>query len=185
MTKADKMQVGGQHYASEYQHWNMVIATGMGYLEGNATKYISRWRKKDGVKDLQKALHYIDKLNEAAASGLVTSPLHATVEVVPSINAEIAKFIVANSLFEREAMAITFLGTWSKREDLIAARRLVNSLIAELEQPVPLSDSNKHAERVKCLVSEGRAVDFAGNIIEDCRFPNCDCERSAPDPIGW
>jgi hypothetical protein len=34
----------------------------MGYLEGNVIKYISRWRKKNGMADLEKAKHYIDLL---------------------------------------------------------------------------------------------------------------------------
>jgi hypothetical protein len=34
----------------------------MGYLEGNVVKYISRWRKKNGMADLEKARHYIDLL---------------------------------------------------------------------------------------------------------------------------
>ena len=33
-----------------------------GYLVGNVTKYISRWKKKNGVEDLKKALFYLDQL---------------------------------------------------------------------------------------------------------------------------
>jgi hypothetical protein len=36
----------------------------LGYLDGNAVKYLSRWRHKGGVQDLKKARHYIDKLIE-------------------------------------------------------------------------------------------------------------------------
>jgi hypothetical protein len=43
----------------EYIH-----ANAMGYLEGNVVKYVSRWRKKGGVADLEKAKHYIDLLIE-------------------------------------------------------------------------------------------------------------------------
>jgi hypothetical protein len=55
-------QVGGDHYQSQYGHWDWVAETGLGYLEGNATKYIGRWRNKGGKKDLEKALSYIKKL---------------------------------------------------------------------------------------------------------------------------
>ena len=55
-------QVGGGHYESDYQHWDLISYHGVGYLEGCATKYIVRWRKKDGVEDLKKALHYTKKL---------------------------------------------------------------------------------------------------------------------------
>ena len=55
-------QEGGDHYQAEYQHWDFVLEAEIGYLAGNATKYISRWRKKNGVQDLLKALSYIDKM---------------------------------------------------------------------------------------------------------------------------
>jgi len=61
---ANDHQVGGQHYKTNYEHWDLVLATGMGYLEGCATKYVARWRNKDGVADLKKALHYVEKIQE-------------------------------------------------------------------------------------------------------------------------
>jgi hypothetical protein len=33
-------------------------------MEGNVIKYVSRWRKKNGIDDLRKARHYIDMLIE-------------------------------------------------------------------------------------------------------------------------
>lgn len=35
-----------------------------GYLMGNVVKYIARYRDKNGVEDLKKAQHYLDKLIE-------------------------------------------------------------------------------------------------------------------------
>jgi hypothetical protein len=61
---ANDVQIGGDHYKSEYQHWDFVEHLGLDYLQGCATKYISRWRKKNGVEDLKKSLHYIQKLIE-------------------------------------------------------------------------------------------------------------------------
>lgn len=55
-------QEGGDHYQAEYQHWDWVHDIGMGYLPGNATKYVSRWQKKNGLQDLKKAMTYIDKM---------------------------------------------------------------------------------------------------------------------------
>ena len=55
-------QEGGDHYQSEYGHWDWVSDIDMGYLPGNATKYVARWRKKNGVTDLKKALTYVDKM---------------------------------------------------------------------------------------------------------------------------
>ena len=59
------IQVGGGHYKDlsiqpvEYIHANTI-----GYFEGNVIKYVSRWRKKNGIADLEKAKHYIDLLIE-------------------------------------------------------------------------------------------------------------------------
>jgi hypothetical protein len=36
----------------------------MGFFDGNALKYLARWREKGGIDDLRKARHYIDKLIE-------------------------------------------------------------------------------------------------------------------------
>lgn len=58
-------QVGGNHYKDlaiqpvEYIHRN-----GIGYMEGCAIKYLTRWRSKGGIQDLEKAKHFIDLLIE-------------------------------------------------------------------------------------------------------------------------
>lgn len=58
-------QVGGSHYKGmaiqpvEYIHRN-----GIGFCEGSAIKYLSRWRQKGGLQDLRKARHFIDLLIE-------------------------------------------------------------------------------------------------------------------------
>lgn len=61
---ANEYQIGGDHYRSEYQHWDWVYDTGQPYHIGCATKYISRWRKKNGIQDLRKAIHYLNKAVE-------------------------------------------------------------------------------------------------------------------------
>ena len=61
---ANAVQVGGDHYKTEIQTWDYIIANDIGYLEGNIIKYVSRYRKKGGVDDLRKAQHYLQKLIE-------------------------------------------------------------------------------------------------------------------------
>jgi hypothetical protein len=39
-----------------------------GFLEGNITKYLHRWRIKNGVEDLRKARWYLDRLIKEAVS---------------------------------------------------------------------------------------------------------------------
>ena len=68
--KANKDNRTPSHYVSSYQHWDLVHNTGMNYLEGASTKYITRWRKKNGIQDLEKALHYLDKIIDDNAQSL-------------------------------------------------------------------------------------------------------------------
>lgn len=58
-------QVGGDHYKKlKIQPIEYIHANDIGYMEGNVIKYISRWKDKNGIKDLEKAKHYIDLLIE-------------------------------------------------------------------------------------------------------------------------
>jgi len=67
ITRADDMQVGGNHYKDKsIQPWDYIIANDLGYLEGNVVKYVSRWKNKNGIEDLKKAQHYLAKLIEVA-----------------------------------------------------------------------------------------------------------------------
>lgn len=62
---ANDTQVGGTHYQQKaIQPWDYIIANNLGYLEGNIIKYVSRWRDKNGIEDLRKAQHYLQKLIE-------------------------------------------------------------------------------------------------------------------------
>lgn len=63
MTANDK-QVGGAHYKKPIQHWDLVIANNIPYLEAQIIKYVMRWREKNGLEDLQKAQHFLEKLME-------------------------------------------------------------------------------------------------------------------------
>ena len=63
--RANDRQVAGTHYkAHRYETWDVILDWNLGYLDGNAVKYLSRWRLKGGIQDLKKARHYIDKLIE-------------------------------------------------------------------------------------------------------------------------
>lgn len=62
---ANAVQHGGQHYkALRIEPWDYIVANDIGFLEGNAIKYLTRWKEKGGVVDLLKARHYVDKLIE-------------------------------------------------------------------------------------------------------------------------
>lgn len=87
-------QVGGAHYKSAYQHWDFVVDTHQSYHQGSATAYISRWRRKNGVEDLEKALHYIDKCASINA------------QKIPFRVANVFSFAYQNDLTAIEAAAV-------------------------------------------------------------------------------
>ena len=68
MTKkraANDKQVGGDHYKStKIQHWDLVLANDIPYLDAVAIKYLMRHKTKNGLQDLEKAEHYIQKMKE-------------------------------------------------------------------------------------------------------------------------
>jgi hypothetical protein len=141
------------HYRAEYQHWDFVIDAGLGYLEGNATKYLARYRRKGAWReDLEKALHYIEKL--AANVG----------EVPPMLVPRARRLLFAHRFVSAGGLAntpagdvITMLATWEVPSDLIQCADAINRLIERTPyrkaMPVPAEDSNKHAERENRMAS--------------------------------
>ena len=64
-TSALNKQVGGSHYRDKgIQPIIYIHANDLGFCEGNVVKYVTRWREKNGVADLKKAIHYLELLIE-------------------------------------------------------------------------------------------------------------------------
>jgi hypothetical protein len=58
-------QVGGDHYSKmKIQPVDYIIENGLGYLEGNVIKYVTRHTNKNGVEDINKAIHYLELIKE-------------------------------------------------------------------------------------------------------------------------
>ena len=73
MSKANEKQVGGSHYGGgALQHWDVVDKFKLDYFQGQITKYVMRWKDKNGLEDLKKARHFLDKYIE------LNSPKSAT-----------------------------------------------------------------------------------------------------------
>ena len=69
MNALDK-QVAGNHYKDlKIQPVQFIQKNELGFCEGNAIKYLCRWKAKNGIQDLQKAIHYIELLIEMEVSG--------------------------------------------------------------------------------------------------------------------
>lgn len=62
---ASEKQIGGSHYKDmPIQPSEYITKNGIGWYEGNAIKYISRYKQKGGKADIEKAVHYLELLLE-------------------------------------------------------------------------------------------------------------------------
>lgn len=157
--RANEYQPGGKHYKADYQHWDLVIDTGMGYLDGCATKYIARFDKKGiPLQDLEKARHYLIKMIENVTVCALTRS-HADRRWVDSC---FLRFCRSNSIdrYTEQYVALRTIVFWETPNDLERAIDLVVKLTKQVEEnriargsdippakPVPADDSNRHAER--------------------------------------
>lgn len=66
VVSANDIQHGGNHYKQfkGMEPWDVITGWGLGYLDGTALKYIARWKHKNGVEDLKKAIHFLQKAVE-------------------------------------------------------------------------------------------------------------------------
>ncbi len=119
------IQIGGDHYKSEYQHWDMIEEHGIGYLEAAASKYVCRWRDKGTpVNDLTKALHYTEKLISLHSQG--KRQARGTVP-----RADLIRFSELNNLTLLEQSAVMWLVQWFSHADLVMAREAIVLLLQE------------------------------------------------------
>lgn len=56
-------QIGGRHYKKyKIQPIEYAMANNLDYCQANAIKYITRFRDKNGIEDLRKAIHNLEIL---------------------------------------------------------------------------------------------------------------------------
>ena len=65
---AEDNQVGGSHYKDfVIEPVRFIHVNNIPFIEGNVIKYVCRWRTKNGIQDLEKAIHYLELLKEMAS----------------------------------------------------------------------------------------------------------------------
>lgn len=129
LDNANARQVAGTHYASAdgVQHWDLIDTYRVGYLEGCASKYVTRWRRKNGVQDLQKAEHYLQKLYQVRAGLSFQEQLERRPDV-PA--AAVLEFARANGCGAEEERILGLILRWESTHTIDLARRAVLALIA-------------------------------------------------------
>jgi hypothetical protein len=119
MGSANERQVGGDHYkVADYQHWDWAHDVRLHGLPWTASKYVSRWRRKNGKEDLEKSVHYIDKAEELGISG--STQLHR--------NRDFWRFVLENELTTQEAEVCFYImeGQWQQAR--VATLELIQSV---------------------------------------------------------
>lgn len=149
---ANDRQVGGSHYAGEYQHWDMVRDAGLGYFEAQVTKYVGRSRKKNGKQDVEKSSHFLEKMIENRDTGRVNSHSKNLLST-PGI---FARYADANNLNADEREVTRLIMFWNTADDLREAKSIVDRMIA----PVVLG-----SEQVKAVDETAGLSDSEGGTL--------------------
>ncbi|MDC0088148.1 DUF3310 domain-containing protein [Akkermansiaceae bacterium] len=59
-------QEGGDHYLNmNIQPIEFITQNNLGFCEGNVIKYVCRHQNKNGIEDLNKAIHYLELLRDS------------------------------------------------------------------------------------------------------------------------
>jgi len=138
MSLANETQVGGKHYKGvAIQHWDMVAANGLGYFEGQVSKYVTRWRKKNGLEDLNKAKHFLQKLIEVVAAHGVETHVHSVANNVCLLawpRVDMYAYAETNGLTANEGMVCELMDTWYEDASRLQfAMDLIDGLIQEAQ----------------------------------------------------
>lgn len=120
---ANDKQVGGNHYRTPSQHWDMAARMDLGYFEGQITKYITRHRFKKGEEDAKKALHFTDKLIELVQK-TGKQPRHKFIT-----SEGMSDYVNANQLNVHEYSILFRILNWSTINDLLAVKQFIEMLI--------------------------------------------------------
>ena len=121
-TDVNQKQVGGTHYNQvKTQHWDLMLLNHVPYLEAQITKYVTRWKKKHGVQDVEKSIHYLEKLQDALGKGEIPYPTAELTSaqaprVVPAKNFE--EFIDENRIGDIEKTIFVLLLTYTTADEL-------------------------------------------------------------------
>lgn len=124
-TNPNEKQVGGDHYkGSGFEPWDLPLE-GVGAYEYAAVKYVARYRKKNGLQDLDKAVHYIEK-------ALYHWRRHEWSNKSVISLVKVLNFNRMNQCQEAESSIVLLLCKWERGEDLELAKHMVEELIADV-----------------------------------------------------
>lgn len=115
-SSAFSQQIGGAHYKlMPFQPICLIGMLDLDFCQGNVVKYVSRYKLKDGVRDLQKAKHYCQMAME-----MVDKPSPDAVYLSEAID-DVWDFVRQNNLDYEVYMILMHVVRrhWEEAEDAI------------------------------------------------------------------
>lgn len=182
---ANAKQVGGDHYKVGYQHWDMLPAMGYGheYYVGQITKYLSRWRKKNGLRDLLKGQHFLEKLIELADKDPRYVPYNgvpdSALEVVMTGHLSHLKKYFADNEIDEDTSEVMLASMFANDIGvLLQAQALCADLVADAKREEKRADAEKPVSR---------NFDFGGYTDDDhmkwrCKKCGADLKLKLTEP---
>jgi hypothetical protein len=130
-SKANDRQEGGDHYKKvDYQHWDWSVDHNIGCLEYAISKYICRWRDKNGISDVEKALHYSEKLYEVVMDGKYRRHDRSDPSCIGPDRFRTTQQIAELHDLSTEELAVCFLCVdWKSEHDIKLMMRLIHRII--------------------------------------------------------
>lgn len=90
-------QIGGNHYKKlSYQPIAFIAKLHLSFSQGCIVKYVSRYKDKNGLEDLKKAIHYCQLANKLSDASKHTKLLR--IMRPKFVKRETLKYILCNSL---------------------------------------------------------------------------------------
>ena len=115
-------QVGGDHYKKlGIQPVELIRDINANYFQGNVIKYITRYKDKNGVKDLEKAKHYLELIEEL-------HPNNNSSKIASYGIDKVNDYIYANKI-DTDAAKIIRIVSLCGDDKIAKAIELVNNLI--------------------------------------------------------
>lgn len=106
---ANDKQVAGGHYQTPLQHWDYVVAMNLDYFQAQITKYVTRCWKKNGIIDLRKASHFLEKYRELCSQHKVSGTPKQVYNAAPVL---LGDYCIANSLDNVQTAIIGYVAHW-------------------------------------------------------------------------
>ena len=115
-------QVGGDHYKKlGIQPIELIRDINANFFQGNVIKYITRYKYKNGIKDLEKAKHYLELIEEL-------HPDNNNSKIASYEIDRVNEYIVANKI-DINAAKIIIIVSLCGNDKIDKAIELINNLI--------------------------------------------------------